>query len=49
MFFCTAVDRKNVLLARVYILYHDYQSTPALWEGFNIWVREMTAVGDVVL
>ena len=32
MFFCTGVDRKNVLLAREYIhiIYHDYQRTPAL-------------------
>ena len=31
MVFCTGVDRKNVLsLARKYILYHDYQCTPAL-------------------
>ena len=30
MFFCTGVDRKNVLLAREYIIYHDYQCAPAL-------------------
>ena len=36
MFFSTGVDRKNVLsLARKYFIYHDYQCTPALWEGFN--------------
>ena len=36
MVFCTGVDRENVLsLARKYILYYDYQCTPALWEGFN--------------
>ena len=44
MFFCTGVDRQNVLiLACKYIIYHDYQCTPALGEGFNILVREMTA------
>ena len=31
MVFCTGVDRENVLsLARKYILYYDYQCTPAL-------------------
>ena len=44
MFFSTGVDGKKVLsLARKYIIYHDYQCAPALWEGFNILEREMTA------
>ena len=49
MFFCTGVDRKNVLgLARKYITYHDYQCTPALWEGFNVLVRETDSIGDLL-
>ena len=50
MFFCTGVDRKNVLsLARKYIIYHDYQCVLQHSEKVLIFYSARNdSIGDVL-